>query len=70
VVGQRVRHVFPNNYQIALASLNKGRPLVLDNHSKLASAFNTFARSLAELPAERSDTNAPTGLFGLIGRRR
>jgi pilus assembly protein CpaE len=70
VVGQRVGHVFPNNYEIALASLNKGRPLVLDNHSKLASAFNSFARSLAELPAEQSDTNASTGLLGLIGRRR
>jgi pilus assembly protein CpaE len=70
VVGRPVRHLFPNNYQIALASLNKGRPLVLDNHSKLASAFNTFARSLADLPAERSDTNASSGLLGLIGRRR
>jgi pilus assembly protein CpaE len=70
VVGQRVRHVFPNNYQIALASLNKGRPLVLDNHSKLASAFNTFARSLAELPSEQSDVNRSSALFGLIGRRR
>jgi pilus assembly protein CpaE len=69
VVGAPVSYVFPNNYAIAVASLNKGRPLVLDNHSKLAGAFTAFARTLAKMPAERAE-RAP-GLFGsLMGRRR
>jgi pilus assembly protein CpaE len=70
VVGRPVTYVFPNNYPIALASLNKGRPLVLDNHNKLASAFTSFARSLAGIPAERSGSDKSSGLLSLIGGRR
>jgi pilus assembly protein CpaE len=69
VVGQRVRHVFPNNYPMAVASLNKGRPLVLDNHTKLASAFTSFARTLANIPADRPAESGASGLLKLIGRR-
>lgn len=69
VVG-RVSYVFPNNYPIAVASQNKGRPLVLDNHSKLASAFTGFARSLAKIPADQDSREKPSGLLGLIGGRR
>ena len=43
VIGRPVTSLFPNNYETALASLNNGRPLVLDNHTKLASALTTFA---------------------------
>ena len=70
VVGAPVSYVFPSNYAIAVASLNKGRPLVLDNHSKLASAFTTFTRGLAKLPVERVERERSSGLFSLIGRRR
>jgi septum formation inhibitor-activating ATPase MinD len=68
VVGQRVRHVFPNNYPIALASLNKGRPLVLENHSKLSHAFTSFARTLANMPAEPAAERGG-GLLKLIQGR-
>lgn len=47
VLGSDVKHVFPSNYRLAVAAMNKGRPLVLDNHNKLASSFDAFARSLA-----------------------
>jgi pilus assembly protein CpaE len=72
VVGAPVSYVFPNNYAAAVASLNKGRPLVLDNHTKLAGAFTGFTRSLANLPAERVERERPSGGFlsRISGRRR
>jgi pilus assembly protein CpaE len=70
VIGRPVAHVFPNNYPIALASLNTGRPLVLDNHTKLASALTAFATELAGLPAERQEREKSTGFLSLIGARR
>jgi Flp pilus assembly CpaE family ATPase len=47
VLGADVKHVFPSNYRLAVDAMNRGRPLVLDNHNKLASSFDAFARSLA-----------------------
>ena len=70
VIGRPVTSLFPNNYPIALASLNNGRPLVLDNHTKLASVFTTFASHLAGLPAERPERVKSTGFLSLIGGRR
>jgi pilus assembly protein CpaE len=71
VVGP-VSYVFPNNYAAAVASLNRGQPLVLDNHTKLASAFSSFARHLANVPLDRGAARAkPTSLFSRIsGRNR
>ena len=71
VLGSPVAFTFPSNYRIALDALNAGRPLVLDNHNKLAAALTGFARGLVETP----DTPAATprrsnGLLGrLTGRR-
>jgi pilus assembly protein CpaE len=72
VLGSPVAHTFPSNYRIALDALNAGRPLVLDNHNKLAAALNGFAKRLhvngSKAPAEV--TTKSTGLFGrLTGRR-
>jgi pilus assembly protein CpaE len=69
IVGTPVQHVFPNNYAIALASLNKGQPLVLQNHSKLAGALTRFARTLAGVP-EPQERSKNGSLLGLIGGRR
>ena len=69
VVGRRVSYVFPNNYQLAVSSLNKGRPLVLDNHTKLASAFTGYARSLAGIPVQPTEQER-SGLLALLGGRR
>lgn len=64
VVGRPVSYVFPNNYAVAVASLNKGRPLVLDNHSKLAGAFNSFARTLVNIPQDEKEK--PAGLLSRL----
>lgn len=70
VIGRPVTCLFPNNYPTALASLNNGRPLVLDNHTKLASAFTTFASQLAGVSAAQPERAKSTGFLSLIGGRR
>lgn len=70
VIGRPVAGLFPNNYPTALASLNEGRPLVLANHTKLASAFTAFASQLAGVPAARPERVKSTGFLSLIGGRR
>ena len=70
VLGTPVAHTFPSNYRIALEALNAGRPVVLDNHNKLAAAITGFARGLVETNDEPSPGRRQTGLFGrLTGRR-
>jgi pilus assembly protein CpaE len=64
VLGATVTHVFPSNYRLALDALNRGRPLVLDNHNKLASSFDTFARRLAGGSDAR--TSSPTSSAGML----
>jgi pilus assembly protein CpaE len=70
VVGRPVSSVFPNNYPVAVTALNSGRPLVLDNHTKLASAFTNFARQLSGIPAEPTEQSRPSGLLSFLGGRR
>jgi pilus assembly protein CpaE len=70
VVGRPVSTVFPNNYQVAVGALNNGRPLALDNHTKLASALTDFARQLSGIPAEQTERNKPSGLLSFLGSRR
>ena len=53
VLGTTVR-VFPNDYRRALEALNRGKPLVLENHSKLASEMNRFVKELNGAPAARA----------------
>jgi pilus assembly protein CpaE len=73
VLGSPVAHTFPSTYRIALDALNAGRPVVLDNHNKLASALTGFARNLVQADEEDETTPSPrkhTSLFGrLTGRR-
>jgi pilus assembly protein CpaE len=70
VLGSRVAHTFPSNYRLALDALNAGRPVVLDNHNKLASALSGFARSLAEVSDEPATEQRPAGLLGRWSGRR
>jgi pilus assembly protein CpaE len=70
VVGRPVSSVFPNNYPVAIAALNNGRPLVLDNHTKLAASYTEFARQLSGIRAERTEPNKPSGLLSFLGGRR
>jgi pilus assembly protein CpaE len=64
-VGESVRHTFPSDYKAALQALNQGRPLVLENHSKLSTSIHSFARALARLDhIDEPELNRP----GLLGR--
>jgi pilus assembly protein CpaE len=70
VIGGPVAQVFPSNYRVALGAINVGRPLVLDNHNKLAASFESFARSLAtNSRVEPSDRERPGGLFSRLANR-
>ena len=69
VVGTRVIHLVPSDYRMALRALNKGRPLALDNHNKLAASFRELAHDLAGVPA-RAPEQETGGLFGLLKGRR
>jgi len=72
VVRRPVSYVFPNNYATALASLNNGRPLVLDNHTKLASALTSFASQLAGLPTQQAarEKEKSGGLLSMFAGKR
>ena len=71
VTGGSVRHVIPSDYRIALEGLNQGRPVVIDNHNRLASAFATLAQSLAGLEARKTaKEDRQAGLFGRLGIAR
>jgi pilus assembly protein CpaE len=74
VIAGPVGHVFPSNYRLALDALNRGRPLVLDNHNKLASAYASFARSLSGGPGVNGNgvvpaPERPTSLLGRLSLR-
>jgi pilus assembly protein CpaE len=65
-VGEAVKHTFPSDYRVALQALNQGRPLVLENHSKLAGSIQSFARGLARLEAEPETEPARSSIFGRL----
>jgi pilus assembly protein CpaE len=66
-VGEPIRQTFPSDYRVALDALNKGRPLVLDNHSKLATTIGAFARELAKIePQPAGEEVKPTSFLGRL----
>ncbi len=50
--------------------MNKGRPLMLDNHSGLADSFKKFARDLADVGLEETEDAASSGIFSRLAGRR
>jgi pilus assembly protein CpaE len=68
VLGVPVAHTFPSDYRAALQALNKGRPIALDNHNELSSAFRRFALQLAGIHSDREQLGRP-GLLGRITQR-
>jgi pilus assembly protein CpaE len=72
VTGGRVRHVIPSDYRIALDGLNKGLPVVVENHNRLAGSFTALARLLAGVESEPTlkQEKAAVGLFGRLGIAR
>ena len=68
-MGGPIAEVFPSNYRVALGALNVGRPLVLDNHTKLAASFGSFARGLVKKSnVETAVPERPARLLGRFGR--
>lgn len=63
-----VKHLLPNDYRLAMAAINRGRPLVLDNHSRLASAYQNLALDLAGIEDEPTKPQ-PSGIFGRLRGR-
>jgi len=72
VTGGSVGFKLPSNYPAALASLNKGRPLVVDGDSTLATALTDLSRSLTGTRTSQPGAvrqKAPGFLSRLTGRR-
>jgi pilus assembly protein CpaE len=66
----RIVHKYPSNYRLAIDALNKGRPLVIDNHNKLAGSLAAHARALVGFGAVETPADRPAGLLSkLTGRR-
>ncbi len=71
-VGATVKHVFPNDYRLAVGALNKGQPLVIEGKTALASAFQAYARDLSGVngvPGKSVPRKAPGLLGRLTGRK-
>lgn len=70
VTGGAIKNVFPSNYRLAVDALNKGCPLVVENHNKLAGSIVGFARELGGItPKVREEAPRAVGLLGrLTGR--
>jgi pilus assembly protein CpaE len=70
VVGAKIAYTIPSEPLASIAALNKGRPVVLDNHNHLSGSIEKFARSLAGLKLEKLEAQASAGWLGrLTGRK-
>jgi pilus assembly protein CpaE len=59
--------IFPNDYRQTLECLNRGRPLILENHSRLAAEMNKFVRDLSGAPESPSKGTRPSILPKWLG---
>ena len=69
VVGSSVRHLIPSDYRRSLEALNRGCPVVLENHNKLSASLVGIANRLAGV-AKKEESTKPAGLFGRFTGRR
>lgn len=69
VLGGAVSYQFPNDYQTSVGAIAKGEPLIVANHSRLASSISDFARQLGGFHPPKKDTTK-SGIFGLLGGRK
>lgn len=70
-VGLEVRQTFPSDYRLALYAMNKGRPVVMDNHNQLSGAFSAFARELGGIAGEVEEPKRRSGsVFGRLSPKR
>ena len=68
-LGSRVAESFPSDYRRALQALNRGRPVMLENHNDLSASFVRFARSLAGIKRPEP-VKSSSSIFGLFGGSR
>lgn len=67
-LGGVVNYQFPNDYRTSMGAITRGEPLIVSNHSQLASSISDVARQLGGFQAAKKDK--ATGLFGRLGGRR
>jgi pilus assembly protein CpaE len=67
VVGLPVWAVLPSDYRKVISAANAGRPLVCDNHSRLAASVQQFATRLATTPAPGDAARKPAQKTGRLG---
>ena len=67
-LGGAVNYQFPNDYRTSVGAISRGEPLIVSNHSQLASSISDFARQLGGFQSVKKDK--ATGLFGRLGGRR
>lgn len=70
VMGGPIAHSFPSDYRGAVAALNRGEPIVLQNDSRLAAAFDEAARDLAGVAPAPREGSRSGGFFARLGGRR
>ena len=69
-VGSPIKHLFPSDYRAAVEALNVGRPVVVENHNRLAASYVEFSRNLSGLTNAASEGDKPAGLFSRFSARR
>ena len=67
VVGLPVWATLPSDYRKVLAAANAGRPLVTDNHSRLAASVTQLAQKLGGAPPPAPKPGKPTTRRGFFG---
>ncbi len=71
VIEAKIRHSVPSDYRMALQSLNRGRPLTVENHNKLSAAYVRLAEDLSGAVVTTKPPTADAGLLGwFAGKRR
>jgi pilus assembly protein CpaE len=69
VMGGAINYQFPNDYRASVTAISRGEPLIVSNHSQLASSIGDVARQLGGFQVVKKDVGK-TGLFGRLGGRR
>jgi pilus assembly protein CpaE len=67
VVGLPVWATLPSDYRKVLAAANAGRPLVTDNHSRLATSVTQLAQKLGGTPRPAATPGKPATRRGFFG---
>lgn len=70
VIGSAVRHLMPSDYRASLEALNHGRPLLLKNHTRLASSIEGLAKELGGVTTPAKLEPKSPGLLGRLAGKR